>query len=431
VNLIELRGVSKTYPIFERPSDRLKELLTFGRRRYHRDHQALQDISLEIRRGETFCLIGENGSGKSTLLEIMAGILPPAAGAVHVRGRVTALLELGSGFNPEFTGRQNVFLNGAILGLSKAEIAGRLETILDFAEIRSYIDQPIKTYSTGMVMRLAFAVAVHLDPDIFLVDEALAVGDIYFRQRSMRKIHELRARGVTIVFASHEISDVNALGERTLWLRKGRVEQIGETGEVTARYLAALIEKDAAYVRRQERGSGPARPPSAPPQLARGLPAGLRRYGNGCAEIIGLSVVDEQGRELESIRTPSRIVVRVSARARDLVRLPILGIELRNAGGIEVSGTNTAREGFELAPLRPGDACTADFHLSLPELAPSKFTFSAGVADGTLLDYEMCDKVEDAVAVEVTAGGRVYGYLSIPCGPVRFRRARAADLLRS
>ena len=176
MNVIELAGVSKKYKMYQRPGDRLKEFFLLNRRQYHREHWAVRDVSLAIRTGEMFCIVGENGSGKSTLLKLMLGVLQPTAGKVNLRGRVTALIELGLGFNPEFTGRANVYMNGAILGLSKTQTAERLNRILDFAEIGSYIDQPVKTYSSGMVVRLAFAVAVHLDPDILIVDEALAVG---------------------------------------------------------------------------------------------------------------------------------------------------------------------------------------------------------------------------------------------------------------
>src|SRR5439155_3563682 len=187
VNAVEFQGVSKSYAIYESPGDRLKELVSFNRLKRHQDFLALQDVTFEVRRGETFCIVGENGSGKSTLLQIVAGILRPTAGSVAVNGRVSALLELGAGFNPEFTGRDNVYLNGAILGLSRRQIDGRIRDIESFAEIGDFVNQPVKTYSSGMVVRLAFAVAIHVDPEVLLVDEALAVGDIYFRQRCMRK----------------------------------------------------------------------------------------------------------------------------------------------------------------------------------------------------------------------------------------------------
>ena len=244
----EFRSVSKSYPIYAAPSARLKELLTLNRLRFHRDFWALEDISFDVHRGETFCVIGENGSGKSTLLQIVAGILTPTSGTAQVKGRVAALLELGSGFNPEFTGKDNVYLNAAILGLSTKEVDRRYSAIEEFAEIGEFINQPVKTYSSGMVVRLAFSVAIHVEPEILLVDEALAVGDIYFRQRCMRKVHELRSRGVTILFVSHSMGDVKAIGDRTLWLDKGRVREFGPTDLVVSKYLAAMVEKDSAYL---------------------------------------------------------------------------------------------------------------------------------------------------------------------------------------
>ena len=260
MDVIELSGVSKKYNLYDAPGDRLREFFSPRRRQHHREHWAIRDVSVTIRKGETFCIVGENGSGKSTLLKLMVGILQPTSGAVEIRGRVTALLELGSGFNPEFTGRQNVFLNGAILGLASREVSAKLDQILEFAEIGAYIDQPVKTYSSGMVVRLAFAVAVHLDPDILIVDEALAVGDIYFRQRCMRKIHELRSRGVTIVYVTHDVSDVKALGDRTLWLDEGRVVETGDAREVAVKYLAALVKKDSNNnARKRPRHGGRAR----------------------------------------------------------------------------------------------------------------------------------------------------------------------------
>ena len=217
---IEFSSVSKSYAIYAAPRDHLKELATLNTRAYHTDYWALRDVTFQVRRGETFCIVGENGSGKSTLLQIAAGILQPTSGSALTHGRVAALLELGSGFNPEFSGRENVYLNGAILGFSTREMDQRFPEIEAFAEIGEFTRQPVKTYSSGMVVRLAFSVAIHLDPEILMVDEALSVGDVYFRQRCMRKVHELRRRGTTILFVSHSTGDIKALGDRAMWLER-------------------------------------------------------------------------------------------------------------------------------------------------------------------------------------------------------------------
>lgn len=420
MDVIDLQAVSKKYPIYERPGDRLRELLTLNRRRYHQEYWALRDITLGIRRGETFCVIGENGSGKSTLLQLIGGILQPTGGQLHVHGRITALLELGAGFNPEYTGRENVHLNGAILGFAAGEIDRKLDEILGFAEIGAFIDQPVRTYSSGMLVRLAFAVAVHLDPDILIVDEALAVGDICFRLRCMRKIHEMRSRGVTIVYVTHNVSDVKAIGHRTLWLDRGRVAALGNSGEVTQKYLAALIAKDARRLRgERDRPPGPRAAYSEPAEIVTSLAPGARRHGDGRAEVLGISILDEHERPIDSVRTPARLVVRVSVRAREAVRLPMVGILMRTEEGVDLTGANTAAEGAQMPPLEPGQVATVDFRIRLPELAPRRFTFVPGVGEGTLLDFSLCDLAEDAVAIQILPGALpVSGYMRIPCAGV-------------
>jgi lipopolysaccharide transport system ATP-binding protein len=418
VNAVEFQGVSKSYAIYDSPGDRLKELLSLNRLKRHRDFWALHDIGFEVERGLTFCIVGENGSGKSTLLQMVAGILHPTSGTVAVNGRVSALLELGAGFNPEFSGRDNVYLNGSIMGLTTRQIDARYKDIESFAEIGDFINQPVKTYSSGMVVRLAFAVAINVDPEILLVDEALAVGDIYFRQRCMRKVHELRSRGVTILFVSHAVGDVKAIGDRAMWLDKGRVREIGEPDRVVSKYLAAMVEKDSTYLRHKSDAEPkrPAAQPARAPEVIETIPNIDGRHGDSRAEVIGIGVFDEDGRTLGLLEPCSRIVVRISARAREDVPLPIVGFMLRNQLGMDFAGTNTAREGFELRALRPGDVITVDFHVDLPELYPASFSFSPAIADGTLMGYTMCDWIDNAVVLQMgRSEGQVYGYIHLPC----------------
>jgi ABC-type polysaccharide/polyol phosphate transport system ATPase subunit len=416
-DIIEFRGVSKSYPVYRCPKDRLKELALFNRRSFHDDFWALQDISFSVARGETFCVIGENGSGKSTLLQIIAGILTPNGGAVQISGRVAALLELGSGFNPEFTGRENIYLNASILGLSAKEIDQKYESITAFAEIGNFIDQPVKTYSSGMVVRLAFAVAIHVNPEILLVDEALAVGDIYFRQRCLRKVHELRDAGVTIVFVSHAIGDVKAIGDRCMWLDRGRLREIGATDRVVSKYLAAMTAKDSAYVKTALHTVDIAPDaPAGPPEVVEHIPNIDHRHGDGRAAIIGIAVYDEFGREVRLLSPSSRVIVRISAVAKEALELPNIGFMLRNHLGVDFAGTNTAREGHQLPPMPPGDRVTVDFHMELPELYPSEFSFSPAIAEGTLHSYTMCDWIDNAITLQMGHGdGQVYGYVHLPC----------------
>jgi ABC-type polysaccharide/polyol phosphate transport system ATPase subunit len=418
VNAVEFQGVSKSYAIYDSPGNRLKELLSLNRLKRHRDFWALHDLSFHVKRGETFCIVGENGSGKSTLLQTVAGILQPSGGTIAVNGRVSALLELGAGFNPEFSGRDNVYLNGSILGFSTRQIDQRYKDIEEFAEIGAFINQPVKTYSSGMVVRLAFAVAINVDPEILLVDEALAVGDIYFRQRCMRKVHELRAHGITILFVSHAVSDVKAIGDRVLWLDHGRMVEVGEPERVIARYLAAMTQKDSTY-QKLKAGSSEPRPRSGPvraPEVVETIPNIDHRFGDGRAEVIGIAVFDERGRPVRMLEPCSQIVVRISVRAKEDVPLPMVGFMLRNQLGMDFSGTNTAREAREMPPMQSGDIYTVDFHIELPELYPASFSFSPAIADGTLAGYQMCDWIDNAVTLQMARSDReIYGYIHLPC----------------
>jgi homopolymeric O-antigen transport system ATP-binding protein len=416
---IHIRDVSKCYPIYERPSDRLKELLSLNRRSYHRDFWALRDVTLEIEKGTTFGLVGENGSGKSTLLQLIAGILQPTQGYMDISGRISALLELGSGFNPEFSGRENVLLSGTILGFSRQQIERLYPEIESFAEIGEFINQPVKTYSSGMMVRLAFAVAISVDPEILLVDEALAVGDIYFRQRCMRKIHELQRRGVTIVFVSHSAVDIKSLAKRVAWLDHGRLVDCGEPDRVVARYLAAMVHRDSEYQRHLAPAAGM---PDAgektsvlAPEVVTSIPHSDGRHGNAAAEILGIAVLSESGEELALLPQQASIIVRISVRACEEIAKPIVGYLLRNHLGVEFAGTNTALEEIELPSFAPGDVYTIDFQLELPEFYPGHFSFTPAIANGTVDSYQVCDWIDNAITLQAEKGRQVYGFLHLPC----------------
>jgi len=412
---VEFSRVSKSYAIYAAPGDRLKELATFNQRRFHEDYWALRDVSFEVNRGETFCVVGENGSGKSTLLQICAGVLEPTSGNLAVNGRVAALLELGSGFNPEFSGRDNVYLNGAILGFSNKEMDRRFAEIAEFAEIGDFIHQPVKTYSSGMVVRLAFAVAIHVDPEILLVDEALAVGDVYFRQRCMRKVHELRSRGITILFVSHSTGDIRALGDRAVWLDHGKVRAIGKADNIVTQYLAAMVEKDARYLAHDALIHQQATK-VAPEEIEDRIPNIDHRFGDGRAEILGIAIRDGNGHKIQSLQPNSTIVVRISFRASANLDQPIAGFMFRNHLGVDFAGTNTAREHHALPPMASGETCTVDFYVDLPTLYPSSFSFSPAIADGTLEHYAICDWIDNALALQMEPSeGPIYGQFHFPC----------------
>lgn len=259
--VISARGLSKAYAIYDKPQDRLKQMIWRNRRRFYREFWALKDVDLEVHRGETMGVIGRNGSGKSTLLQLICGTLTPSCGTVAVAGRVAALLELGAGFNPEFTGRENVFVNGAILGLSDEQIRDRFEQIEAFADIGPFIDQPVKQYSNGMYARLAFAVAIHMDPDILIVDEILAVGDAAFQRKCMERFYQIRDRGCSILFVSHEAYQVKTLCQRAIYLKDGHSVAYGPADEVVDQYTAdleALAARPAAAPRAPAAADGSA-----------------------------------------------------------------------------------------------------------------------------------------------------------------------------
>lgn len=415
---VDVRSVSKAYPVFASPASRLRQLLLGSRAHSESSFWALREVSLQIRRGETFCVVGQNGSGKSTLLQLIAGIFPPTRGELVVHGKLAALLELGAGFNPEFTGRENVFLNGSLLGLSRAELNALLPDIEDFAEIGTFLDQPVKTYSSGMLVRLAFAVAVHVNPEILIVDEALAVGDIYFRQRCMRKVHELKRNGTTIIYVTHAAADVRAIGDTCLWLDKGSIREIGDPEAVVSHYLAEMTTRDGRYQEVHARKTDPvsASFPLAAPELVEGFSNVDHRYGDQRAEVLGIALTDPAGEPLPLLRPHHDAVLRVSVMARQPVPSPIVGYVLRNHLGLDLAVSNTLREGVVLPPLEKGQSLTVDFHLTIPDLYPANFAFSAAIADGSLDGFVVCDFVENAVCVEMDQGVMpIYGYLHLPC----------------
>jgi lipopolysaccharide transport system ATP-binding protein len=432
VTAVEVQNLSKNYSLSNSQLDRLRHVfapVSHRKKPFAADGLwALREVSFSVERGESFGIIGANGSGKSTLLQIIAGILRPTSGTVQVNGRLSALLELGSGFSAEFTGRDNVYLNGSLLGLERDEITARFSDIERFAEIGDFIEQPIKTYSTGMVLRLAFAVAAHVDPEILIVDEALAVGDISFRQRCMRKIHDLRSRGTTILFVSHETTDVKALCERCLWLQHGAIEQLGETDEVVARYLSATFQKEISHVR----GNAVRDPaPLAAHEVVEGfetIPHERYRYGDGKAAITGAALVDASGQSIRTVEALERVVLRISFRVNVDLSSPIVGFLVRNTKGETIFGTNTAREYYPLAQMRTGETHTVDFHWTSPPLAPGVYRISPAVADGNLENYSTCDYIEDAVEMRFAAGihdgvrGTGRGYFQLQCASVAVHR---------
>jgi lipopolysaccharide transport system ATP-binding protein len=343
--MLQVQNVSKVYRLYRRPADRLLELLPFSSHAAPREFWALRDVSLDVERGEVLGVIGPNGSGKSTLLQIVSGILEPTRGRVVARGRIAALLELGAGFNPEFTGRENVFLNGEILGIARRDMEGVFPQIERFAEIGTFMDRPVKEYSTGMYVRLAFSTAIHVDPEILIVDEALAVGDAIFANRCIKKFVELKERKVTVLFVSHDLGLVKRLSDRAALMIDGRVAAFGNPSEVVNRYVGLVLE-------RQERDEPRGDLPKAGASF---------RHGDGASEIVSADLLNARGDSVRNLEPHETISIRVRAVAKRDLEDPVVGVLIRNRLGIDVFGTNTRIEGVDLGNVQAGETFEVEF----------------------------------------------------------------------
>jgi lipopolysaccharide transport system ATP-binding protein len=411
---IRVQHLSKKYRIYDRPWDKLRELLGLGSGKLHREFWALEDISFELESGHTLGIIGQNGSGKSTLLQILAGIMSQTRGDCFVSGKVSALLELGSGFNPEFTGRENVFMNGAILGLDPHEMAKRFDAITAFAEIGDFIDQPVKTYSSGMFMRLAFAVAVNVDPDILLVDEALAVGDLIFQHRCMHRMNHLRDCGKTIILVTHDLDAITKFCDRALLLDKGKLLEDGKPDLVVQKYRALIFERERRYGGFD--GTGIPKGNSSIHSLkkipvARSIPNIDHRFGNGEATLLGVELLDASGNTTSEISGGETATVRISAQLKEDIDQPIIGYTLRDRLGVEMSGCNTSFAGQALPPARKNQVITTDFRIGFPNLAPGSYSISPAIAKGSILRHDMCDWIDNAMVFVLVSRDLIYGVM--------------------
>jgi homopolymeric O-antigen transport system ATP-binding protein len=414
---IEIDGVSKAYKIYPTPRHQALELLMLGTRTYHRNFWALREVSLTVERGTTLGVVGNNGSGKSTLLQLIAGITPATTGRIGVNGRVSSLLELGAGFNPEFTGRENVELYGVVLGMTREETAARLPAIEAFAGIGEFIDRPVKSYSSGMFVRLAFSAAIHVEPDILLVDEALAVGDIVFQHQCVRRIKQLQESGTTIVFVSHDMSMLRSLCTDAMLLNAGRVEAKGDPATIANLYHA----RTAAI---ETHGSGPREPLGDPPSSGAvtfdaepGFDEQVRlfRHGTGAARIRRVEMIDTQGRRVRTVEFNEEVTLRVHVEFYADSPFSILGFSLRDKTGTDIVGTNTCEENITLPPRRAGDTLVVDFGQRLP-LASGTYSVSTALAyDRNKPSYY--DWVDNALVLTVLppeSGKAIHGKVWLP-----------------
>lgn len=363
--MISVRHISKLYRIYDNPAGRLKEILLQGRRKYHRDFWALRDVNLEIPAGETVGVIGRNGAGKTTLLQIVAGVLQPTEGEVVVEGRVTALLELGSGFNHEYTGRENILLSGQILGFSEAEMQARMDVIVRFAELEAFVDQPVKTYSTGMIMRLAFAAAIHVDPDVLIVDEALSVGDVYFQRKSLDRIEYFRKAGKTVLFVSHDPRLIQRFCTHALWLEGGRTAMQGDAREVVTAYEAFCQRLENERLNAVSQDLEKRSHESTADVIVRDLQLIGSRWGNGKIRLTKLELLDAKGEAKWIFQMGEDIMLRLVVQAEQDYPAPIFALDVHRFDGIFMGSINNYDTHPARLPLRRGENT---LRLRLPKL---------------------------------------------------------------
>jgi lipopolysaccharide transport system ATP-binding protein len=391
------------YRLYRRPVDRITELLPFVKHTPPTEFWALRAVNLTVEPGEVLGVVGPNGSGKSTLLQIVSGILAPTRGRVIARGRIAALLELGAGFNPEFSGRENVFLNGEILGISRREMERVFPAIAKFAEIGTFMDRPVKEYSSGMYVRLAFSTAIHVDPEILIVDEALAVGDAIFANRCIKKFEELKARNVTVLFVSHDLGLVKRLSDRAALMLDGRVAAYGAPSEVVNRYVGLVLERQ---------GHG---------EKLEATPGGTFRHGDGASRVVEADLRDARGVSTRSLSPGAPVTIHVRARAAKDLDNPVVGVLIRNRLGIDVFGTNTRIEGVDLGAVAAGETFEVEFTFDcLLTRQDYTLTVATQYAEGYSQDW-----LDDALSFSVVDSRDVAGLANFKT-TVTWRKVAAA-----
>lgn len=412
---ISVNDVSKLYKLYDKPSDRLKESLGFSKKKRYREHYALHNLSFDVKKGECVGIIGTNGSGKSTILKIITGVLNPTEGMVQIDGRISALLELGAGFNMEYTGLENVYLNGTMIGFSKKEIDEKLSAILEFADIGDFIHQPVKTYSSGMFVRLAFAVAINIDPEILIVDEALSVGDVFFQMKCYKKFEEFKEQGKTILFVSHDLSSISKYCDRVVLLNKGVKLAEGKPKEMVDMYKKVLVgQLDLDHV--EEETENIAKAPSM--EAAKSVTEAQNwkdmltqnenaiEYGDKRAEIIDYAIVDKKGMITNTIEKGSTFSIRMKVRMNEPIEFPIFAYSIKDAKGTEITGTNTM---FEKTDFEVGPVMEITFEQEM-NLQGGEYLLSFGCTGYNGTDFTVYHRLYDVCNLAVVSDKNTVGY---------------------
>jgi lipopolysaccharide transport system ATP-binding protein len=385
--VISVQNVSKVYHLYQHPFQRVLGALAISRRQ-KAEFWALRNINLRVEKGEVFALLGPNGSGKSTLLQIISGILQPTSGRVHCSGRIAALLELGAGFNPEFSGRENVYLNGEIMGLSRKELDQAFPRIEAFAEIGQFIDRPVKEYSSGMYVRLAFSTAIHVDPEVLIVDEALAVGDAIFASRCVQKFEELRRKNVTVFLVSHDLGLIKRLADRAAFMLDGRIVIEGAPKDAVNQYVGFVLDRERSS---KERSAGLLEEAVAASSVSNKTSF---RHGDGASRVLEVQILNSAGEVCRAFRPGESILLRIRAAFQKPVSNPVVGILIRNRIGMDIFGTNTRVERAELGDFEPGEEIEVEFELDCL-LSRQEYTLTVAVQYWNGLSQDWLDDVLD------------------------------------
>lgn len=390
---IRIRDVSKVYKLYNRPSDRLVDTFGLPGKKAFKEHRALDHVSFDIKKGESIGIIGTNGSGKSTILKIITGVLNQTEGDVEINGRISALLELGAGFNMEYTGMENIYLNGTMLGYTREEVEERIPEILKFADIGDFIHQPVKSYSSGMFVRLAFAVAINIEPEILIVDEALSVGDVFFQSKCYKKFEEFKAQGKTILFVSHDLSSIARYCDRVILLNKGVMLGEGSPKEMIDAYKRVLVG--------QEQKEGAA--------VGTGVNPDAQQYGNGKAVISEIVIEDETGLNNNSILKGSYFTVHMKVRVAEDIEMPIFAFSIKDIKGTEITGTNSMIEKSFMQPVKADEEKCISFRQQM-NLQGGDYLLSFGVTGYENDEFCVYHRLYDAVNITVVSDKNTVGY---------------------
>ena len=404
---ITVSNVTKIYKLYDKPTDRFKEALGFSRKKLYKEHYALNDVSFHVNKGETVGIIGTNGSGKSTILKIITGVLNPSMGEVNIDGRISALLELGAGFNMEYTGIENIYLNGTMMGFSKEEIDGRLQSILDFADIGDFVYQPVKTYSSGMFVRLAFAVSINIDPDILIVDEALSVGDVFFQVKCYHKFEEFKKMGKTILFVSHDLGSISKYCDRVILLNKGEKVSEGNPKEIVDEFKQILVAHDDVALDTNKEVV--LNSDGAEWKSSLKLNPDLLDYGEKQAEIVDFAIIDDKGDITSNIQKNSEFVIRMKVKFHQPMNDPIFAFTIKDLQGTEVTGTNTMYEHFDIGNVNDGDERMVEFR-QVMNLQGRNYLLSLGCVGFCNKRFNVYHRIYDACNINVISDKNTVGF---------------------